>query len=75
MGNKDLATTQIYAKVEQEHLRAVVTKLTPLISDQVSLKSVTQEDLGEIEDNNLLLLNGLWEQRGELAGRQGFEPR
>jgi integrase len=31
LGHKDLATTQIYAKVQQEHLRNVVSKLTPLI--------------------------------------------
>ena len=30
LGHKDLATTQIYAKVQQEHLRAVISKLTPL---------------------------------------------
>jgi site-specific recombinase XerD len=31
LGHKDLATTQIYAKVQQEHLRAAVSKLTPLV--------------------------------------------
>jgi DNA-binding transcriptional MerR regulator len=75
MGHKDLATPQIYAKVEQQHLRDVVTKLTPLTSDQVSLKSVTQEDLEKSEQINLLLISRLGEQQGELAGRQGFEPR
>ena len=75
MGHKDLATTQIYAKVEQQHLRDVVTKLTPLISEQVSLKSVTQEDLEKSDQTNLLLISGLGEQQGGLAGRQGFEPR
>ena len=33
LGHKDLATTQIYAKVQQEHLRTVISKLTPLIGD------------------------------------------
>ncbi len=33
LGHKDLATTQIYAKVQQEHLRAVMSKLTPLIGE------------------------------------------
>lgn len=28
LGHKDLATTQIYAKVQQEHLRTVIGKLT-----------------------------------------------
>jgi len=31
LGHKDLATTQIYAKVQQEHLRGVISKLTPLV--------------------------------------------
>jgi site-specific recombinase XerD len=31
LGHKNLATTQIYAKVQQEHLRAAVSKLTPLV--------------------------------------------
>ena len=31
LGHKDLATTQIYAKVLQDHLRHVVSKLTPLV--------------------------------------------
>ena len=75
MGHKDLATTQIYAKVEQQHLRAVVNKLTPLIPDQVALKSGTQEEKAEEAESNLLLISGLGEQRGEMAGRQGFEPR
>jgi integrase len=31
LGHKDLATTQIYAKVQQQHLRSVVGKLTGLL--------------------------------------------
>lgn len=31
LGHKDLATTQIYAKVHQEHLRGVISKLTSLV--------------------------------------------
>jgi site-specific recombinase XerD len=30
LGHRDLATTQIYAKVQQDHLRQVISKLTPL---------------------------------------------
>ena len=30
LGHKDLATTQIYAKVQQEHLKSVISKLQPL---------------------------------------------
>jgi integrase/recombinase XerC/integrase/recombinase XerD len=33
LGHKDLATTQIYAKVQQEHLRTMVSKLTPLAGE------------------------------------------
>lgn len=45
LGHKDLATTQIYAKVQQEHLRKVVAKLAPLVSSSV--------DSGEAEDEAL----------------------
>ena len=47
LGQKDLATTQIYAKVQQEHLRSVVGKLIGLVPSSrtdVSLKCVTQGD-------------------------------
>lgn len=37
MGHKDLATTQIYAKVHQEHLRAAVTRITPLTDGLTSI--------------------------------------
>lgn len=33
MGHKDLATTQIYAKVEAEHLRSVIARLAPVVVD------------------------------------------
>ena len=75
MGHKDLATTQIYAKVEQHHLRDVISKLTSLIPDHVSPKCVTQADFEEKTETNLLLINGLNDEDDELAGRQGFEPR
>jgi hypothetical protein len=75
MGHKDLATTQIYAKVEQQHLRAVVSKLTPLISDDVPPKCATRGDLEEKQKPNFLLISGLGDAGEELAGRQGFEPR
>lgn len=31
LGHRDLATTQIYAKVQQEHLRKAISKLSPLV--------------------------------------------
>jgi hypothetical protein len=40
MGHRDLATTQIYAKVQIDHLRDAVSRLGPLLPD-VSLKGVT----------------------------------
>jgi hypothetical protein len=75
MGHKDLATTQIYAKVEQQHLRAVVSKLTPLISDEVAPKSGTRASFEEKSKNNFLLISGLEDAEEDMAGRQGFEPR
>jgi integrase len=38
LGHKDLATTQIYAKVHQEHLRSVIAKLAPVVSDATDVK-------------------------------------
>ncbi len=75
MGHKDLATTQIYAKVEQTHLRSIVSRLSPLVLDQVAPKSGPQSILEENRKNNLLLISGLGEGTEGLAGRQGFEPR
>jgi hypothetical protein len=75
MGHKDLATTQIYAKVEQQHLRSVIDKLTPLIPAVVSPECVTRTEKTELENLNVLLLKGLLEAGKEMAGRQGFEPR
>lgn len=43
LGHADLASTQIYAKVYQEYLRGVVTKLTPLMgTDAGTLVSATK---------------------------------
>ena len=41
MGHADLATTQIYAKVELGHLREAVEQLSPLVPGRPSPKSVT----------------------------------
>jgi site-specific recombinase XerD len=45
LGHKDLATTQIYAKVHQEHLRGVIAKLTPVVLDATEspLTQITAE--------------------------------
>jgi len=53
MGHRDLATTQIYAKVQIDHLRDAVSRLSPILSD-VSLKCVTPGVSGEREGRKLL---------------------
>jgi integrase len=42
LGHKDLATTQVYAKVHQEHLRQAVAKLAPLVGDDRVLAARTK---------------------------------
>jgi integrase len=42
LGHKDLATTQIHAKVQQEHLRTVIGKLTGLAARRKIERCVTQ---------------------------------
>ncbi len=74
MGHKDLATTQIYAKVEQQHLRSVVTKLTPLVPTDASLKCVTRRTNEQVDDGKLLKGKDFVEGGMELAEREGFEP-
>src|SRR5262245_39263265 len=71
MGHKDLATTQIYAKVEQQHLRSVVNKLTPLVPLEVSPESVTRRTNAGEDDTKLLRAKGIKEDREELAEREG----
>ena len=74
MGYKDLATTQIYAKVEQEHLRSVASKLTPLVPLEVSPESVTRRTNPRDGDTKLLIEKGIEEDKTRLAERAGFEP-
>jgi integrase len=78
LGHKDLATTQIYAKVQQEHLRTVVGKLTGLLpaakSTDASLKRVTHGDHPSIDDRKLLTNGDLDDQDNGMAERKGFEP-
>ena len=49
LGHRDLATTQIYAKVQQEHLRTVIAKLTPVVTDGAS---ISDPDALESESSN-----------------------
>lgn len=72
MGHEDLATTQIYAKVEQEHLRSVVNKLTPLVPPEVSPESVTRRTNAQDGDTKLLIEKGIEEDRLGMAERARF---
>jgi len=74
MGHKDLATTQIYAKVEQQHLRSVINKLTPLVPMEVSPESVTRRTNAQDGKPKLLMKKGIGENWARLAEREGFEP-
>ena len=70
MGYKDLATTQIYAKVEQEHLRSVASKLTPLVPMEVSPESVTRRTNPRDGDTKLLIEKGIEEDK--IGGEGGI---
>ena len=79
LGHKDLATTQIYAKVQQEHLRAVIGKLTGLVpppeTDAASLKRVTQDNQRAIDGPKLLTAGQLDDNRTGMAGCLGRFPQ
>ena len=47
MGHRDLATTQIYAKVAQEHLRVAAGKLAPLIEATSRVALPAKFDVGQ----------------------------
>jgi integrase len=55
LGHKDLATTQIYAKVQQDHLRSVVSKLQPLVGEVIARdeepKALTDGSDKEVDTN------------------------
>ena len=74
MGHKDLATTQIYAKVEQQHLRSVINKLTPLVALEVSPESVTRRTNPRDGNTKLFMKKGIGKDWARLAEREGFEP-
>jgi len=44
LGHKDLATTQIYAKVHQEHLRAAVGKLATIVQTVIEPGTLKDDD-------------------------------
>ena len=80
LGHKDLATTQIYAKVQQEHLRTVLGKLTlgrrlPQIERCVTQTRFTQADPISDENQKLLTEGNLKDESNGMAEREGvFSP-
>lgn len=74
MGHRDLATTQIYAKVEMANLREAVSRLSPLVP--VSLKSVTRGANDEAGARKLLKEDNLaGETLNWLGGRDSNPDR
>jgi hypothetical protein len=80
LGHKDLATTQIYAMVQQEHLRTVIGKLNGCCPAQIPTmrhsKCVTHADHPAIDDRRLLTDGNLekgW--KGRLRGHQSCRMR
>jgi integrase len=63
LGHRNLSTTKIYAKVEQEHLRSVISKLGTVVPVNVSPKSVTQQEIPKKEDSKLLTTGNLGEDQ------------
>lgn len=55
LGHKDLATTQIYAKVQQEHLRTAITKLAPMVANAID----TAKQIAIEPDASTPLVRGL----------------
>jgi integrase len=74
MGHKDLATTQIYAKVQMEHLRDAVSRLSPLVGTAPSLIPVTPRRSGEGISPKLLEEKKMETGKAGMAEREGFEP-
>jgi len=54
LGHKDLATTQIYAKVQQQHLRNVVGRLSGVIPIDLPHGSATRHGDERNDDSKLL---------------------
>jgi integrase len=50
LGHKDLATTQIYAKVHQQHLRAAVGKLGPIAAELIDTLQEATPEIGQATD-------------------------
>ncbi len=74
MGHKDLATTQIYAKVALDHLREAVSLLAPLVPAAVSPDCVTQTLTGWGTSRKLLTGKDLPEEEVNWLGGRGSKP-
>jgi Phage integrase family len=83
LGHKDLATTQIYAKVHQEHLRAAVAKLGPVVpalaleaktgqQTEMSPENVTGDQNGKEEECKLLKNRQLAGGTRKYGGEEGI---
>ena len=73
MGHRDLATTQIYAKVEIGHLREAVSRLSPLLSD-VSLQCVAPGVSDGRSPRKLLKESDLGEETLDWLGGRDSNP-
>jgi integrase/recombinase XerD len=71
MGHRDLATTQIYAKVQIEHLREAVSRLSPLVP---SPETVTCGPLGEGRSRKLLKQKNLEAVNADWLGGRDSNP-
>jgi hypothetical protein len=78
MGHRDLKTTQIYAKVEVEHLREAVSRLSSLVPEgeegKVSRKGVTPARLMPGVSRKLLKENDLEAENLDWLGGRDSNP-
>jgi hypothetical protein len=77
MGHRDLATTQIYAKVEVEHLRDAISRLSTLVpaeEKKVSPEGVTRARFALGPSRKLLKGNGLEARNPDWLGGRDSNP-
>jgi integrase/recombinase XerD len=74
MGHRDLATTQIYAKVQIDHLREAVSRLSPLVSETPSPEPVTRAVSGAHNRPKLLKASELEAGEGIWLGGRDSNP-
>jgi len=74
MGHADLATTQVYAKVQVEHLRDAVSQLAPLVGREMSPENVTRGASGAGSPAKLLKSGQLEAGNPAWLGRRDSNP-